>query len=346
MMGTVEAAWQTSQSLVAELLAAVARPFVLKFQSLQKGAPLLQIDPNMFDKSFVGSSTKAADPMEDVCVYLMFAVMFLVMLLIIRHCVIEPLARILLKSSDPAKRIKFGDSGSELVSYFVFTVIGMSVCLTQMWVWPSSQWWEGRGEGQHAEMRNDLRCWYIMDASRYTAALVSLIFFEHKRRDSTEMFVHHVAAILVTFVSYQYDWTRVGAVVKLLMDPADVPLHTAKIFKYVGEGRGKISVFTFLADRSFEFFAVTFFITRLVMFGYVVWACAHAELGTSGYICTGLLVVLYCLQVFWFILIAKMAVKMVKGDKLEDIRSDSDDDDDDDDDSGASTKRKRTKKAN
>jgi ceramide synthetase len=300
-LATVEAAWQTSQNIVAEMLASVSRPFVLKYQSFQKGDPLLQTDATIFDKSFVGSSTKAADPMEDVCVYLIFAVMFLVMLLALRHMVLEPLARILLESSDPKKRTKFGDSGSELASYFVFTVIGMSVCLTQAWVWPSSQWWEGRGEGQHAEMRNDLRCWYIMDASRYTAALISLIFFEHKRRDSTEMFIHHVATILVTLVSYQYDWTRVGAVVKLLMDPADVPLHIAKMIKYVGEGRDKIMlghVCTFLADRSFEFFAVTFFITRLVMFGYVVWACANAELGTSGYICTGLLMVLYCLQVF------------------------------------------------
>ena len=159
-----------------------------------------------------------------------------------------------------------------------------------------------------------------------------------------EMFIHHVAAISVTVVSYQYDWTRVGAIVKLLMDPADVPLHVAKLFKYAGEGRGKSSFFPFLADRTFELFAVTFFITRLVLFGYVVWASVFecklfTTLGASGWICIGLLVVLYLLQIFWFSLIVKMAVKMVKGEKLDDIRSDSEDDEGDDDMHGGGRRR-------
>ena len=86
--------------------------------------------------------------------------------------------------------------------------------------------------------------------------------FEHKRKDFRQMFVHHVVTIVITLVSYQIDFNRVGAVVKLLMDPADVPLHGAKLCKYCG--------LEFIADRCFELFALSFFVTRLVMYGYVV----------------------------------------------------------------------------
>lgn len=36
-------------------------------------------------------------------------------------------------------------------------------------------------------MRNDLRCWYIMDASRYSALLFSILFLEHGRKDFKEV---------------------------------------------------------------------------------------------------------------------------------------------------------------
>ena len=103
---------------------------------------------------------------------------------------------------------------------------------------------------------------YLLDASRYTASLISLCCFEHKRKDFRQMFVHHVVTVVITLVSYQIDFNRVGAVVKLLMDPADVPLHGAKLCKYCG--------LEFIADRCFELFALSFFVTRLVMYGYVV----------------------------------------------------------------------------
>lgn len=43
---------------------------------------------------------------------------------------------------------------------------------------------------------------------------------------------------LLGAISYAYGWNRVGAVVMVLLDPADVPLHMAKQFKYVGDARG------------------------------------------------------------------------------------------------------------
>ena len=43
------------------------------------------------------------------------------------------------------------------------------------------------------------------------------------------MFLHHITTVVITLASYNIDFTRVGAVVKVIMDPADVPLHAAKV---------------------------------------------------------------------------------------------------------------------
>ena len=48
-----------------------------------------------------------------------------------------------------------------------------------------------------------------------SAVLFSIWFLEHRRKDFVEMNVHHLAAIFVTLISYQFDFTRVGAMVKV-----------------------------------------------------------------------------------------------------------------------------------
>ena len=280
------------------------------------------------DADAVGTSRRSADPNVDAVAYLLATAACLVVIVLTRKAVVEPFARWALPSapgarSDDARRAKitrFGDSGVELISYGVFTVVGCMVMAQQPWLWPSSQWWEGQPEGLHADMRNDLRAWYLLDAARYTAAILSLLFLEKGRKDSKEMLLHHVITVVITLCSYSIDFTRVGAIVKLLMDPADVPLHAAKLCKYSGR--------EFAADRLFELFGVSFFVMRLVMYGYVVWAATfevreYTTLPLSGNVCVAGLIVLYGLQVFWFSLVVKVALSISRGGKLQDIRSDS-----------------------
>lgn len=82
------------------------------------------------------------------------------------------------------------------------------------------------------------------------------VFLEHKRKDFLEMQIHHLSTVLVVSISYMYGWNRVGVIVMMLLDPADVPLHSAKMFKYVGEERcpenPQKSTYQFVADRLFE----------------------------------------------------------------------------------------------
>merc|ERR1719414_34099 len=120
----------------------------------------------------------------------------------------------------------------ETVFYGGFTYMGLMVVRSQEWLWPSSQWWIGFAEGGHELMRSDLRCYYIMYAARYFQQLISVLM-EPKRKDFIEMAAHHIVTVIVTFISYTHGWNRVGAVVMVVLDPADVPLHLAKLCKYI-----------------------------------------------------------------------------------------------------------------
>merc|ERR1712025_378296 len=118
---------------------------------------------------------------------------------------------------------------------------------------------------------------------------------------------------------------RFGVVVMLLLDPADVPLHCAKLCKYMELEAA--------ADILFIVFGVSFFLTRLVIYPYVVWS-SHLEAasymgtyGTAEWSAVVLLYILLVLQVYWMALILKVAAKLVMNGSAEDVRSDSEDED-------------------
>jgi len=246
----------------------------------------------------------------------------------LRILVVEPTARWAL-GLRRSELQKFAQSVMEALFYSAFMLIGIAVVPSQEWVWPSWKWWRGFADGGHEVMRSDLRCYYIMYISRYIQAIFSVLL-ERKRKDFTEMIVHHLVTVTVIYISYVYGWNRVGVVVMVLLDPADVPLHLAKLCKYTAEATGR-RIWQFTADRLFEIFALVFFVTRLVMYTYVCWS-AHIEAsryfpkGTPEWACVALLYTLLILQVYWFFLIMKVALKLLRGQGVDDPRSDDDDD--------------------
>jgi len=276
---------------------------------------------------------------------MIFAVTFFCLTWGIRLLVIEPLARLLFPKLEGTQLKKFSQSVMEVLNYGTFSFIGLVVVPSQTWfgkeflldssrprVFPSPI--PGFTEGGHEIMRSDLQCYYIMYIARYFQGIISVLL-ETKRKDFVEMMVHHVVTVSVCSVSYVYGWTRVGAVVMVVFDPADVPLHSAKICKYIAENctrkSGWARLWTFGADRLFEVFALVFFATRLVVFGYIC-GSAHVEAswffpkGVPEWTCVGLLHTLLLLQIFWFTLVIKVAMKLLRGQSVEDVRSDDEDD--------------------
>jgi ceramide synthetase len=268
----------------------------------------------------------------DVYVFLLFTIMQFLINWGVRMLMVEPIAANILLRQNTKKTVdKFGQSAMEALFYGGYTVIGVLLVPRQPWIWPSSNWWMGFAEGKHDLIRADLRCYYLLYGSRYLQGLIS-IFLEHKRKDFWEMFLHHTFTVLVVIISYIFGWNRVGAVVMVLLDPADVPLHVAKLCKYTAESRPNMdgkpnTTWQWGADRFFELFALVFFVMRLVMYPYVCWsshfeAARYFTYNTAAWACVALLELLLVLQVYWFTLLVKAAINMWKKGGIEDIRSD------------------------
>ncbi|KAJ9449341.1 LAG1 longevity assurance-like protein 2 [Diplonema papillatum] len=276
-------------------------------------------------------------PVQIICIY---AAGCFVLNWGLRAVLIGPVARLLLhrgdRSAKPASVVKFSQSAMEGFFYGGSTILGCLVFLHQPFCWPSTSWWEAkyRFDG----LSSDLICFYLLYAGRYLQSFVS-VMLEFRRKDFWEMQIHHMATIALILLSYYHSFIPIGTAVMVLLDPADVPLHTAKLFKYVADTAPstqspKSTVNRFFSNRLFEVFAVTFFITRIVMYPYSIYSCSieatasPSGLGTEGWYCVVFLSIIYVLQWYWMILIVKVALKQAKTGDVEDNRSDSEDEDD------------------
>jgi hypothetical protein len=253
----------------------------------------------------------------------------------LRKAVVEPLAAKLLGAKSTKSKVqKFAQSCMEMVFYGAFTVFGALVVPGQTWFWPSKLWWSDYKSGKMLFVTDALKAYYLLYAARYAQGIVSCLI-EHKRKDFWEMQMHHIVTVSLIGISYAFGWNRVGAVVMALLDPADVPLHVAKQFKYVGDARGGKTqkIMQTGADIFFVVFMLLFAVMRLGLYPYVVWSSTfegprHFQYGAGAYACVTLLFVLLGLQVYWFALILKVAIKVITSGAAEDVRSDDEDEED------------------
>lgn len=174
---------------------------------------------------------------------------------------------------------------------------------------------------------SSIKTYYLLYAGRYLSNFLSVLL-EPRKKDFVAMQIHHLSTFVLVLLSYSANFLCIGSIIMVLLDMADPPLHAAKTFLYLGR--------TWWADRCFEVFAVSFFVTRIIFFGRIVWECwgltlggaVSGEVGRSVLGSNFLLGVLFLLQLYWFWLIAAVAVKQAKGGNATDTRSDGEDSDD------------------
>jgi len=147
------------------------------------------------------------------------------------------------------------------------------------------------------------------------------------------MMSHHIITTWLMIMSYQWDMTRPGCLILNLIDFCDILLPLAKMLKYLG-----IPV---MPDICFGFFLVSWLITRQGFFSAVVLSVINDlpkwvpfEEGILTYNAwmtfSVLLSCLAVLQLLWLVMIARVAIKVVKGAPADDIRSDDEMSDSDD----------------
>jgi len=297
---------------------------------------------------------------RDMCMILYFTVLYFCCAWTLRLIILRPIARLSLSVSGDNRKLekrtdKSVQSFLEAIEYGLFSYMGYTIIMQHDWVWPSHQWFGPKthdGPGSQTSLkfqRKSFSCFYMFYVARYSSNLFSVIVVEKHRKDFVQMVAHHICTMILVLGSYFGGYGRIGSMIMLCMDPADVPLHIAKVIKYMAvDSKEKVvnPTLQVICDIMFVIFMLVFTFTRLVVFGYLSYSGTFEsaarwggqEMSTGGiyigmkehfdtnvWVCLCALYVLYGLQVFWKSLIAKVLLRILAGGIADDIReSDSD----------------------
>lgn len=224
--------------------------------------------------------------------------------------------------SDSARSLeiqKFNEAFWRASFYAFIWIYGIWVGYRESWLLDIRAIWAGWPLEQSAS--TEVRWYYFLSTGHYLHLFVTQ-FWEPKRKDWWEMFIHHIVTMLLLFFSYIVNFVRIGTVVLLCHDGSDVFLEVAKLFNYLRLGTA--------CDICFTVFALAFFLGRLVLYPWrvvyvaVVLGAEQVGIWRGFYIFVGLLLVLQILHLFWFYTIVCMVYSFVATGGVEkDVREET-----------------------
>ncbi|XP_063388633.1 ceramide synthase 6-like isoform X3 [Cydia fagiglandana] len=220
----------------------------------------------------------------------------------------------------PSTLVKFCENAWRCTFYLYNFSFGMFILWDKDWLWEIDNCYIGY---PHQGLTNDV-WWYYMISSAFYWSLTMSQFWDVRRKDFWQMFVHHLATIMLLSFSWVCNLHRIGTLVLLSHDCADIFLEAAKATKYAGYQR--------FCDCVFAVFTVLWIVTRLGIYPfYIIWSTVIrapmlVPMFPAYYIFNSLLCLLLALHMVWTWLILQVAYKTIKAGQMEgDIRSSSSD---------------------
>ncbi|XP_035285477.1 ceramide synthase 2-like [Anguilla rostrata] len=217
---------------------------------------------------------------------------------------------------------KFREASWRFTFYLLAFIAGLAALIDKPWLYDLKEMWSGFP----VLTLLPSQYWYYMIELGFYVSLLFSVATDVKRKDFKEQIVHHLATITLISFSWCVNYIRAGTLIMLTHDAADYLLESAKMFNYAGWRK--------TCNYIFILFAAIFIITRLVIFPFWIMHCTWVYPVTiyppffGYYFFNGLLLVLQCLHIFWAVLIMRMAIKFLPGNKIvEDERSDRDETD-------------------
>lgn len=229
--------------------------------------------------------------------------------------------------------VKFVEAFWRAVFYTAFCVLGYKALFSPeaaSWVTETNNCWV---DWPRQVLPAMVKFYYHIELGCY---IHQLLWTEVSRSDAAEMIAHHFITIFLIMFSYLVGLWRIGSVILLIHDVADVFLETAKVFNYSSKPPHRRWLKAVFVDPIFGVFALTFFVSRLIIFPrwvlYTVMVEGYEYFQCGVMACQGLyffpilLFLLQGLHIFWFYLIARMIYQLMNSTMEGDVRSDDDDD--------------------
>lgn len=121
----------------------------------------------------------------------------------------------------PTTLVKFSENSWRCIYYTYSFIFGCIVMWDKPWLWDIKNCWYGY---PHQSVSNDI-WWYYMISMAFYWSLTASQFVDVKRKDFWQMFIHHMITILLMALSWVCNLHRVGSLVLLVHDCADIFLE-------------------------------------------------------------------------------------------------------------------------
>ncbi|XP_072179495.1 ceramide synthase 6-like [Diadema setosum] len=219
----------------------------------------------------------------------------------------------------PSILVKFTETSWRCVFYTCAFTYGVISVPREPWFWDMRLCWY---QFPFHAVTPAIYNYYILEMSFYVSLVLSL-FTDVRRKDFVPQSIHHFTTLLLISFSWTCNFTRIGCIVMVTHDVADIFLEFAKMCNYAKAHTP--------ANTMFGIFTVAFFVSRIIFLPFwVIYSSTFHSMSIMGpfpayYLFNGLLVTLLGLHCYWFYLIVSMAYKALWHGKLEkDARSDVD----------------------
>ncbi|XP_069018899.1 ceramide synthase 2 [Embiotoca jacksoni] len=218
---------------------------------------------------------------------------------------------------------RFCEASWRCLFYFFAFLGGVLALYDKPWLYDLREVWEGFPK--QSMLPSQYR-YYLLEMGFYLSLLLSLTF-DVKRKDFKEQVIHHIATLLLLSFSWISNYIRIGTLVMVVHDSADILLEGAKVFNYAKWHQ--------TANTMFLVFTFLFVLTRLVLFPFWLIHCTwvypveHYAPFFGYYFFNIMLLVLQILHIYWAILISKMVYKLIFSKLEGDDRSDEEENDSD-----------------
>ena len=156
---------------------------------------------------------------------------------------------------------------------------------------------------------------------------MSILIFDTRRKDFFMMFCHHMMTVALISFSWTLNFFKVGTLVMICHDCADVWLESAKMCRYAG--------YTRASEILFAFFALSWIVLRLgyyptiILHSITVEAPQLVQYFGAYHVFMILLSLLLVLNIQWCYFILKVAyLAFFTPVGVDDVRSESSEDED------------------
>ena len=252
-------------------------------------------------------------------------------------------------------KVRFAEQAWTLLYYIVSWSTGMyTMYNSDYWLDLRALWrnWPIR------EMEGFAKWYYLVQFGFYLQQIV-VVNIEERRKDYAQMFTHHIITCALIFASYGYHQYRVGTLILCLMDLVDVFLPLAKILKYLHHHLAcdiafGVFIVTWLITRHVLYMWVWYSIYAHIP-QEIKYGCYQGSVqdlqgpfptpndwdhltqpfrDPVGLVCWNnnikwafltMLLALQCILLAWFVMIIRVAYKVLTGQGADDVRSDDED---------------------